>query len=109
MDDGVGVFQKGSDVSRVQLLEVITADSWKGPFDHIEKTKALLCSQRVMMFEREVGCDPNTQIFLQVERGDVTSLCVIVDDESIRRGASKGHMSALSVVDGKVPRDWPVL
>ena len=64
-----------------------------------------LCSQRVMIFEREVGCDPNTQIFLEVERGDVTCLGAIVDDESIRRGASKGHMSALSVVDGKVPRD----
>ena len=29
MDDGAGVFQKGSDVSSVELLEVITADSWK--------------------------------------------------------------------------------
>ena len=105
MDDGAGVFQKGWDVSSVELLEVITADSCKGPFDHIEKTKALLRSQRVMMFEREVGCDPNTQIFLKVERGDVTCLGAIVDDESIRRGASKGHMSALGVVDGKVPRD----
>ena len=57
------------------------------------------------MFEREAGCNPNTQIFLEVERGDVTCLGAIVDDESIRPGASKGHMSALSVVDGKVPRD----
>ena len=84
MDDGAGIFQKGSDVSIVQLFEVITADSWKGSFDHIEKTKAFLCSQRVMMFEREVGCDPNTQIFLEVERGDVTCLGAIMDDESIR-------------------------
>ena len=48
---------------------------------------------------------PNTQIFLEVERGDVTCLGAIMDGESIRRGSSKGHMSALSVVDGKVPRD----
>ena len=105
MDDGAGVFQKGSDVSSVQLLEVITVDSLKGPFDYIEETEALLCSQRVMMYEKEVGCNPNSQIFLEVERGNVTYFGAIVDDESIRRGASKGPMSALGVVDVKVLRD----
>ena len=33
----------------------------------------------------------------------------IVDDESIHRRASEGHMSSLGVVYGKVPRDRPVL
>ena len=84
MDDGAGVFQKRSGASSVQLLEVITADSWKGSFDHIEKTKALICSQRVMMFEGGAGCNADTQIFLEVELGDVTCLGAIVDDESIR-------------------------
>ena len=58
-----------------------------------------------MMFEREVGCNPSTQIFREVKRGDVTCLGNIVDNESIRRCASDGHMSALGVVDEKVPRD----
>ena len=83
MDEKAGVFQKKLDLSSVHLPEVITTDSWKSPFDHFWNTKALLCSQRA-------GCNRNTQIFVEVERVDVTCLGNIVDDESIRLGAYKG-------------------
>ena len=61
------------------------------------------------IFKRTAGCNPNTQIFLEVKRGDDTCHGTIVDDESIRQGASQGHMSALGVVYRKVSRDRSVL
>ena len=58
---------------------------------------------------KEKQCNPNIQIFYEVKRGDVTCHGTIVDDKSIHRGASEGHISAFGVVCGKVLRDLPFL
>ena len=61
------------------------------------------------MSERKAGCHANTQVFSVFKHGNFTCLVTFADDGSIRRGASKGHMSAPGVFDGKVPRDRPVI
>ena len=58
-------------------------DLWKGPFDHIENGETLLCSQSVVMYEEQAGCDSNTQVLLEVESRNVICRGTVVDDRAV--------------------------
>ena len=60
------------------------------------------------MCEKQAGCDPNTQVLLEVESRNVVCRGTVEDEQTVPWGTSKLGMGARGVVYGKAPRGGPL-
>ena len=88
MDGRADRFQEYLSISSVRLLKIVETGLVRGLFTHVQNGEGFLSSQSVVMCERSDGCNPNTKIPFEVNRGKVNIHGSIMVDQAIRPCAS---------------------